>query len=185
MAPVLEQVQLAESADDHAQYARGSGTPVRQPDIRHHYRARLPDDPGAGARTGPGPGIRAGAGEWWNLPGGWVPLPNTPPTNPGPVVQFPPPTGLRVTGTGKNSVSLLWTTVPSGTRYPTSYTVAIYDRRGKIASQTTVNTPDTTGGQGTATVTGLQPKSSYHANVWANGGTTAPRHASVAFNTTS
>jgi hypothetical protein len=121
-------------------------------------------------------------------PGGFPPPPprgsfGPLPTNPPPVLQYPPPTGLRATSVGNTTVGLEWTTVPSGTRYPPSYTVAIYNSRGKPMSMTTVSTPDTTGARGTTTVTGLPSRTHLHANVWANGGQQAPKHATVNFTT--
>jgi hypothetical protein len=61
--------------------------------------------------------------------------------------------------------------------------MAAYDAKGKLASESTVNTPDTTGGNGTGTLAGLASKTPYHANVWANGGQQAPKHATVSFRT--
>jgi hypothetical protein len=63
------------------------------------------------------------------------------------------------------------------------YTVAVYDNKGQLASESTVSTPDATNGQGVTTITGLTPKISYHANVWPNGGKLAPSDASVSFTT--
>lgn len=100
------------------------------------------------------------------------------------VNQFPPPTNLRATGVTSSGVTLTWNPVPSGSIYPQSYTVRIYNGKGTDLSDTTVATPDTTGGQGTTTITGLPAKSSLRANVWANGGKVAPKGALVAFKTT-
>jgi len=93
-----------------------------------------------------------------------------------PVDKFPAPPELKVTGKSSTSVSLSWenTNPPAG-----SFTVAVYQENGKVASQTTVSVPDTTGGQGVTTITGLVPKYSYNIHVWANGGTAAPPHSTV------
>lgn len=114
----------------------------------------------------------------------------TPPGVPGPVRRppqpvalFPPPAGLKATNPSKNGVTLTWDTVPAGSVYPGSYTVAIYNAKGRPVSQTTVDTPDTTKRQGTVTLTGLPSGQQLHATVWPNGGQHAPKNTRVDFKT--
>jgi hypothetical protein len=97
--------------------------------------------------------------------------------------KFPPPASLETTAIGSDTVGLQWLTVPSGSIYPTSYTVAVYNSKGQLASESTVSTPDAANGQGIITIAGLKPKTSYHANVWPNGGNLAPSNTSVSFTT--
>lgn len=110
-----------------------------------------------------------------------VPTPTKRP--PQPVALFPPPTGLRATNPSKSGVTLTWDTVPAGSVYPGSYTVAIYNAKGKPVDQITVDTPDTTKRQGTVTLTGLPSGQQLHANVWPNGGQHAPKNTRVNFKT--
>jgi hypothetical protein len=97
--------------------------------------------------------------------------------------KFPPPASVKTTVIGSGTVGLQWETVPSGSIYPTSYTVAVYNNNGQFASESTVSTPDAANGQGVITIAGLKPRTSYHANVWPNGGSLAPSNTSVSFTT--
>jgi hypothetical protein len=112
--------------------------------------------------------------------------PSTPkPTTTPAVTQYPPPSGLKVTGTSANSVSLAWNDTPAtvgGQRvYPPSYTVRIWQLNGKVASETTVDAPNDKGGLVQTTVTGLHTKWQYKAQVWPNGGQKAPSGANTTF----
>lgn len=92
------------------------------------------------------------------------------------VTKYPAPGGLAVTAKTPTSVTIRWnqTSPPAAT-----FTVALYQMNGKTAYQGTVAVPDTTGGGGTATVTGLHSKYAYTIHVWANGGKQAPPAAST------
>lgn len=57
---------------------------------------------------------------------------------------------------------------------PSSATVALYQQNGKLVGQQTVSIPDETGGRSGCTFSGLHASWCYHANVWANGGKSAP-----------
>lgn len=114
------------------------------------------------------------------VPSPGPPSASTPSTT---VFRFPPPTGVKITAVGSNTVGLQWQTVPSGSIYPTSYTVAVYNSKGQVASESTVSTPDAARRQGVTTIAGLTSKTSYHANVWPNGGKLAPSNTSVSFTT--
>lgn len=98
------------------------------------------------------------------------------------VTKYPAPTALKASSVGISSVLLSWTDVPTK---PTasSYTIAVYDKAGHLASQTTASAPDMPGAHTQVTVGGLKTKTAYHANVWANGGKQAPPHATVTFTT--
>jgi hypothetical protein len=108
--------------------------------------------------------------------------PVTKPPGPTGVTKYPAPTGLQASSIGISSVLLSWTDVPTK---PTarSYTIAVYDKAGHLASQSTASAPDMPGAHTQVTVGGLKTKTAYHANVWANGGKQAPPHATVSFTT--
>ncbi|MDE2026784.1 MAG: hypothetical protein KGJ07_09945, partial [Patescibacteria group bacterium] len=56
---------------------------------------------------------------------------------------------------------------------PSSYTIAIYNNsKGTLLKTVTAKTTS-------STVSGLPSKSKININVWANGGPTAPPHASI------
>lgn len=99
------------------------------------------------------------------------------------VSKFPPPTGVKTTAIGNNTVGLQWQMVPLGSTYPESYTVAVYNSKDQLESESTVFTPDAVNGKGVTTIAGLMPMTSYHANVWPNGGNLAPWNTSVSFTT--
>lgn len=124
-----------------------------------------------------------------------TPPPPVPPPPPGPspkpkptdVTRFPAPTGLKASNETASSVQLSWHNTPgtvgSDQVLPASYTVNIVTAKGIRASETTVSAPDATGGGVQTTVNGLKGKTSYRAQVWANGGKQAPPNSSVAFTT--
>jgi hypothetical protein len=99
------------------------------------------------------------------------------------ISKFPPPASVKTTAIGSDTVGLQWLTVPSGSIYPMSYTVAVYNSKGQLASESTVSTPDAANRQGVTAIAGLMPMTSYHANVWPNGGNLAPSNTSVSFTT--
>ncbi len=98
------------------------------------------------------------------LPGGWF---------------YPAPGGLKASAVSDSGYSLNWNAVtgPTG-QHPNSYTVATYDSKNKLVDQFTTGAGNTAtkeygkGGKGL-------PKGTYHSNVWANGGPTAPPHSTV------
>lgn len=120
-------------------------------------------------------------------PTGDHPKPPPPKPGPGDVSRYPAPTGAKVTATTASSVSLQWQdtpgTVGSTKVYPLSYTVRIWTVKGTVASMTTVSAPNNKGGLTQTTVTGLKTKSSYKAQIWANGGKQAPPGANLTFQT--
>jgi hypothetical protein len=91
--------------------------------------------------------------------------------------QYPAPQGLKVSKLSGTSAKVNWNYITGTTPKPTSYTIAAYQLNGKLAQQITVNAPDTASGAAQATLTGLHPGWQYNVNVWANGGKTAPPHA--------
>jgi hypothetical protein len=91
--------------------------------------------------------------------------------------QYPAPQGLKVSKLSGTSAKINWNYITGTTPKPTSYTIAAYQLNGKLAQQVTVNAPDTASGAAQATLTGLHPGWQYNVNVWANGGKTAPPHA--------
>lgn len=97
---------------------------------------------------------------------------------PGQVNQYPAPTGLKVIGTTPTTASVQWNAKTSA-GIPTSFTVATYQLNGKRVGYSTVSVPDASAGQESYTVTGLHTKYQYKIEVWANGGKTAPPHATV------
>lgn len=115
-------------------------------------------------------------------PIGTSPPPATKPPAATGVTKYPAPTALKASSVGISSVLLSWTDVPTK---PTarSYTIAVYDKAGHLASQSTASAPDMPGAHTQVTVGGLKTKTAYHANVWANGGKQAPPHATVSFTT--
>ncbi len=96
------------------------------------------------------------------------------------VSRYPAPGGLHVTGTTPATISVAWnnTTPPAS-----SFTVATYQQNGKRVGYSTVSVPDAAAGKGAYTIPGLHTKWSYKIEVWANGGKTAPPHATVAATT--
>lgn len=115
-----------------------------------------------------------------------VPPSTTPPPSTGgtpvSVTKFPPPSGLHATTTS-NTATISWKTVPAVVAgknvYPPSYTVRVQQLNGKVASTTTVSTPDSTGGVGTTTINGLHSKWQYKVSVWPNTGQQAPSNATI------
>jgi hypothetical protein len=106
-------------------------------------------------------------------PGG----PSKPPPGNAQANQYPAPTGLKVSKLTGTSAKVNWNYITGATPKPSSYTVALYQLNGKLASYTTVNAPDTASGAAQYTVTGLHPGWQYNVRVWANGGKVAPPHA--------
>jgi hypothetical protein len=108
----------------------------------------------------------------------------TPPPNhvPPKVHQYPAPQGLKVSNITRSSIKVSWKNLTSPQPAPGSYTVAVYNKSGHVVSQSTVNAPDTTGGNTTTTLTGLpNGQGPFQVHVWANGGALAPPHASSTF----
>lgn len=102
-----------------------------------------------------------------------------PPTRAPSVHQYSAPTGLTTKKATSTSVRVSWKNLVGVNPPPSSYTVAIYSKAGKLLQQSTVNAPDAKGGMDTTTITGL-PKNAQdlQVHVWANGGQLAPPHAS-------
>jgi hypothetical protein len=96
--------------------------------------------------------------------------------------QYPAPTGVTAKAISRTSVKVAWNYITSIAPRPSSYTLAVYNKAGKLVSQQTVNAPDTATGQGVATVSGLpNGQGPFHVNVWANGGALAPQHGTAQF----
>ena len=113
--------------------------------------------------------------------GGTQPSPTPTPvaTKPAPVHQYAAPTGLKAVKATGTSLKVSWKDL-TGATPPSSYTVAIYSKAGKLLSQSTVNAPDAKGGNSTTTITGLPANSQgLQVHVWGNGGQLAPPHAST------
>lgn len=114
-------------------------------------------------------------------PGTYVPQPGQPgaPGNPSPQpVQYPAPAGLSAYSVSSTGYRIKWNAVtgPHGEK-PTGYTVATYQMNGVQVDQFTTSGTDTSEyGSGGG---GLHPGWQYRTNVWANGGQSAPPHASV------
>ena len=97
------------------------------------------------------------------------------------VNQYPAPTGMKVTGVTATSAVITFAAVSSPTPVPLTYTVAVYDPSGIVATQETVAG---TVGTVTATVSGLKSNTKYTVTAWANGGAVAPPGATATFTTT-
>jgi hypothetical protein len=95
------------------------------------------------------------------------------PSPPGQVTRYP---AVAFTATKLNNTSALVKFKPlsSPTPVPSTYTIEAWTVAGQVASQQTVSAPDSTGGQGQYTVTGLKHGTCYNVRVWANGGKQAP-----------
>lgn len=109
---------------------------------------------------------------------------STPPPNQAPhgAHQYPAPQGLSVSSISRTSAKVTWNNLTSPQPAPGSYTVAVYNAKGKVVDQTTVSAPDTIGGKSTTTLTGLpNGQGPFQVHVWANGGAVAPPHASSTF----
>lgn len=118
------------------------------------------------------------------IPTATGPPTTTPPPNQAPhtVHQYPAPQGLKVSNISRTAITASWQNLASPTPVPGSYTVAVYDKAGKVVNQQTVNAPDTIGGKSTVTLTGLpNGQGPFQIHVWANGGALAPPHASTGF----
>ena len=96
--------------------------------------------------------------------------------------RYPAPSGLQASAVSDSGYSLSWNAVqgPNGQK-PSSYTVATYTASGQKVDQFNAGGTSTkeygSGGKG------LKPGTSYHTNVWANGGPLAPSNASVVVTT--
>jgi Fibronectin type III domain len=96
--------------------------------------------------------------------------------------KYPAPTGLAASSVSDSGYSISWNPVqgPNGQK-PSTYTVATYTQSGQKVDQFISGSTSTkeygAGGKG------LKPSTSYHTNVWANGGPTAPPSASVVVTT--
>jgi Fibronectin type III domain len=96
--------------------------------------------------------------------------------------KYPAPTGLSASNVSDSGYSLSWNPVqgPNGQK-PSTYTVATYTQSGQKVDQFVSGSTSTkeygSGGKG------LKPSTSYHTQVWANGGPTAPPNASVVVTT--
>jgi hypothetical protein len=96
--------------------------------------------------------------------------------------SYPAPSGLKASSISKTGYSISWQPVtgPSGQK-PANYTVATYDAGGDEVDQFISGSTSTKEyGKGG---TGLKSGTTYHTNVWANGGPKAPAHASVSVTT--
>jgi hypothetical protein len=91
--------------------------------------------------------------------------------------SYPAPSGLRASAVSDSGYNLSWDAVPGAS----TYTVATYSSSGAVVDQFTSGSTSTkeygSGGKG------LAPKTTYHTNVWANGGAGSPQHASVTVTT--
>ena len=151
--------------------------------------------------------VPAAGGQGWcepNAPSGGagtvpvpVPVPAPAPTpapvpvpapKPGPAApaswSFPAPTGLKASLISDSGYTISWNPVkgPQGQK-PATYTVATYDASGSEVDQfDPVSTSTKEYGKGG---TGLKKGTTYHTNVWANGGPKAPPHATVTVKTLS
>jgi hypothetical protein len=106
----------------------------------------------------------------------------TTPTAPTQANKYPAPTGVSAKALSRTSVQVMWNYITSVTPKPTSYTLAVYNKAGKLVAQQTANAPDTASGQGTITIQGLpNGQGPFHVNVWANGGKVAPPHGTATF----
>ena len=102
------------------------------------------------------------------------PYPNPNPNpNPSPSGHtFPAPTGLKAANVSSSGYDISWNPVTGAS----SYTVATYNSSGTLVDEFEPDSTSTKeygrGGKGL-------PKGSYHSNVWANGGSGSPPHATV------
>lgn len=123
---------------------------------------------GTGTGTGDTGGGTAtsGAGSGAGSPGSG----GTPP----PVTRYQAPTGLSARAESGTQAVVSWnpTSPPAA-----NYTLAVYQLNGKRVQQTTVG--GVGGGRVTTSVSGLHPSWQYKVEVWANGGTSAPPHATT------
>jgi hypothetical protein len=90
------------------------------------------------------------------------------------VNQYPAPTKETVSKLSNTTAKVMWNYITTTTPKPASYTIAAYTTNGKLAQQITVASPDTSSGQGQATLSGLTAGTKYNIQVWANGGKVAP-----------
>lgn len=102
-----------------------------------------------------------------------TPAPTPAPAAPTQVDKYP---NVSFTARPQNSSTILITfhALTSPTPLPTSYTVEAWQLNGKVAAQQTINAPDTSGGNGAVTLSGLHPAWCYKIRLWANGGKQAP-----------
>jgi hypothetical protein len=89
------------------------------------------------------------------------------------VSQYPA-VSFTVSKLNSTSAKVTFHPLTSPTPVPASYTIEAWTVAGQVASQQTVSAPDSTGGVGQYTITGLKSGSCYNVRVWANGGKTAP-----------
>lgn len=99
------------------------------------------------------------------------------------VNQYPAVTGSKATKISNTSAKINWNYITGTTPKPQNYTIAAYTPNGKIAQQITVDAPDTSSGQGQATLSGLVPGTKYEIRIWANGGKVAPTGTNVPLTT--
>jgi hypothetical protein len=94
-------------------------------------------------------------------------------TAPTQVNQYP---SISFTAKKLNStaIAVQFKALTTPTPVPTSYTIEAWQLNGAKASVQTVTAPDSTGGSGQYTITGLHAGWCYNVRVWANGGKTAP-----------
>jgi hypothetical protein len=97
----------------------------------------------------------------------------TPPPAATQVNQYP---SISFTAKKLNStaIAVQFKALTSPTPVPTSYTIEAWTVAGAKASVQTVTAPDSTGGSGQYTITGLKAGTCYNVRVWANGGKVAP-----------
>lgn len=94
-------------------------------------------------------------------------------TAPAQVNQYP---SISFTAKKLNSTAIAVTfkALTTPTPLPVSYTIEAWTVAGAKASVQTVTAPDSTGGSGQYTITGLKAGTCYNIRVWANGGKVAP-----------
>jgi hypothetical protein len=99
----------------------------------------------------------------------------TPPpaTTPTQVNQYP---SISFTAKKLNAtaIAVQFKALTTPTPVPQSYTIEAWTVAGAKASVQTVTAPDSTGGSGQYTITGLKAGTCYNIRVWANGGKVAP-----------
>lgn len=130
-------------------------------------------DTGGGVSTTP-------SGTATSTPGSPAPATTTPgaPAAAGKGWHYPAPSGLAASNVSDSGYQVSWSPVqgPQGQK-PSTYTVATYQTNGvKVDQQVTGGTTARVYGAGGK---GLHPGWTYKTDVWANGGPTAPPHASV------
>jgi hypothetical protein len=136
---------------------------------------------GSGTDTGGGPatpGTGTGTSTPGAPPGPTVPGAGGSSSGSSKTWHYPAPAGLTSTNVSDSGFGLTWQPVtgPQG-QHPSTYTVATYQMNGVKVDQFVSGSTSTKqygpGGKG------LHPGWQYRTDVWANGGPTAPAHATV------